>query len=48
MAGDMLKSTYDTDNDGIVDTAEAVPYSGITGLPDPANDQAILSAQVFG
>ena len=35
-AGDMVKSTYDTDNDGKVDTAEvadAVPWSGVTGKP---------------
>lgn len=35
-AGDMLKSIYDTDNDGKVDNAEladAVPWAGITGKP---------------
>jgi len=35
-AGDMAKSTYDTDNDGKVDAAEiadAVPWSGITSKP---------------
>ena len=35
-AGDMSKSTYDTDNDGKVDaaeTADAVPWSGITSKP---------------
>ena len=35
-AGDMAKSSYDTDNDGKVDAAEiadAVPWSGITGKP---------------
>jgi len=35
-AGDMAKSTYDTDNDGKVDAAEvadAAPWSGITGKP---------------
>ncbi len=34
--GDMLKSTYDTDNDGKVDAAEvadAAPWAGITGKP---------------
>jgi hypothetical protein len=30
-AGDMLKSIYDTDNDGVVDAAETVPWSGVTG-----------------
>ena len=35
-AGDMAKSTYDTDNDGKVDAAEvadAAPWAGITGKP---------------
>lgn len=32
-AGDMLKTVYDTDGDGIVDKAEAVPWSGVTGKP---------------
>lgn len=34
--GDMLKSVYDTDNDGKVDMAEAadsVPWDGVTGKP---------------
>ncbi len=31
--GDMLKSQYDTNNDGIVDSAAAAPWSGITGKP---------------
>lgn len=31
--GDMLKSVYDTDGDSIVDLAEAVPWTGITGVP---------------
>ena len=35
-AGDMARSTYDTDNDGKVDAAEvadAAPWAGITGKP---------------
>lgn len=38
-AGDMLKSVYDTDNDGVVDRAESVPWAGVTGKPAsmPAN-----------
>lgn len=35
-SGDMLKTVYDTDNDGIVDqaaVAATVPYTGITGKP---------------
>lgn len=34
--GDMLKTVYDTDNDGIVDqaaVAATVPYTGVTGKP---------------
>lgn len=31
--GDMLKTVYDADGDGIVDKAEAVPWSGVTGKP---------------
>lgn len=35
-AGDMLKATYDTNNDGKVDSASAadsVPWSGVSGKP---------------
>jgi hypothetical protein len=32
-SGDMLKSVYDLDNDGIVDAAESAPWSGLTGVP---------------
>lgn len=31
--GDMTKAVYDTDNDGIVDAAESVPWTGVTGKP---------------
>lgn len=31
--GDMLKAIYDTNNDGIVDSAASVPWSGVTGKP---------------
>lgn len=31
--GDMLKSVYDKDNDGVVDSAETVPWNGINGKP---------------
>lgn len=31
--GDMLKSVYDINNNGIVDAAEAAPWTGITGKP---------------
>jgi len=32
-SGDMLKSTYDTTGNGIVDVAESVAWNGITGKP---------------
>jgi hypothetical protein len=47
--GDMLKSTYDTDNDGKVDAAEvadAAPWAGITGKPTsfpPATHPHVVS-----
>ena len=31
--GDMTKAAYDQNNDGVVDAAETVPWSGITGKP---------------
>lgn len=31
--GDMLKSMYDSNNNNIVDAAESVPWSGVTGKP---------------
>ena len=49
--GDMLKSVYDTDNDGKVDAAEvadSVPWSGITGKPSAVvADEAAVLAIVF-
>jgi hypothetical protein len=32
-SGDMLKATYDTNNNGIVDSAASVPWSGVTSKP---------------
>ena len=32
-SGDMLKSVYDTNGDGIVDSASSVPWTGIAGKP---------------
>lgn len=32
-AGDMLKATYDANNDGVVDQAASVPWGGVTGKP---------------
>ena len=31
--GDMMKSVYDTDNDGVVDAAESVPWEGVENTP---------------
>src|SRR4029077_11612521 len=31
--GDMLKSVYDTNSNNIVDAAESVPWTGVTGKP---------------
>lgn len=33
-SGDMTREVYDTDNDGIVDAAETVPWTGVVGRPD--------------
>jgi len=47
--GDMIKSIYDTDNDGKVDAAEAadsVPWTGVTGKPStfpPSSHTHIIS-----
>ncbi len=47
--GDMLKSIYDTDNDGKVDAAEnadSVPWTGVTGkktFPESSAGEASLS-----
>lgn len=43
--GDMLKSTYDTDNDGIVDSAAAAPWAGITGKPSTFTPSTHTHAQ---
>lgn len=32
--GDMMKSTYDTNNNGVVDKADNVPWNGVTGKPN--------------
>ena len=44
--GDMLKSVYDINNDGIVDVANSVPWSGVTGnkeFPGSTAEQASLT-----
>lgn len=47
-SGDMLKATYDTDNDGKVNEAEAVPWSGITGKPSKFEVEIQKSGSVQG
>ncbi len=45
-AGDMLKSIYDTNNDGVVDMADSVQWSGVTGkkeFPASTTGQASLT-----
>jgi len=32
-SGDMTKAVYDTNEDGVVDKAEAVPWAGVTEKP---------------
>ncbi len=45
--GDMLKSIYDTDNDGIVDAAESVPWTGVTGKKEfPASTTGLASLTI--
>jgi hypothetical protein len=44
--GDMLKAVYDTTNDGIIDQAASVPWTGITGRPStfpPSTHAHIIS-----
>lgn len=43
--GDMLKSTYDTNDNGIVDAAASVPFSGITSKPTTLSGYGITDAQ---
>jgi hypothetical protein len=58
VAGDMEKSTYDTDNDGIVDEAESVAWAGIQNIPsqvtnltqtviDDSHDSTILGTKTI-
>lgn len=52
-AGDMLKSVYDADGNGKVDvaeTAEAVPWSGVTGKPSsfPSAAHAHATSEISG
>lgn len=49
--GDMLKSTYDTNNDGKVnsaDSADAVPWAGITGKPTLGTASALNTGTASG
>lgn len=43
--GDMSKSVYDTNNNGIVDVAASVPWSGVTGRPTTRAGYGITDAQ---
>lgn len=43
--GDMLKSTYDPNNDGIVAAADSVPWSGVTGKPTTRAGYGLTDAQ---
>src|SRR5215831_341976 len=44
--GDMFKAVYDTDNSGVVDAAQSVAWSGVTGKPStfPPDSTAMLKA----
>lgn len=42
-SGDMVKSTYDTDDNGIVDAADTAPWSGLTDKPANVTDIAALT-----
>lgn len=44
-SGDMLKSTYDTNNDGVVNAAASVPWSGVSGTPTTLAGYGITNAQ---
>ena len=46
--GDMLKATYDSDNDGEVDTAEAIAWADITSKPNtfPPDSHAHAAADI--
>jgi len=49
--GDMLKSVYDTDNDGKVDvaeTAQSVPWSGVTDKPSTYTPSAHKTSHATG
>lgn len=39
--GDMVKSTYDSNNDGVVNAADSVPWSGVTNTPDTLSGYGI-------
>lgn len=39
-SGDMLKSVYDTNGDGTVNSADSVPWTGVTGKPDTYTPEA--------
>ena len=41
--GDMLKSTYDTNNNGVADTCDSLPYASLTGVPSSFTPSAHAS-----
>jgi len=49
-SGDMTKAVYDPDNDGAVEAADSVPWTGITGTPStfPPSTHAHIIADVTG
>ena len=47
-SGDMSKSVYDTNANNIVDAAESVPWTGITGKPSTFAPSAHASSHVTG
>ena len=42
--GDMKKATYDTNNSGVVDSAESVAWSGVTSTPTSLSGYGITNA----
>ena len=46
--GDMVKATYDTNNNGIVDSAETVPWTGVSSKPTTLAGYGITDISTFG
>ena len=45
--GDMEKADYDSNDDGVVDAADAAPWSGITGKPSTYPPSSHTHSQYF-